>query len=261
MGRTVVASLVAAVGFGVSLLGPELLADAPDWVWGLIAAVTAVGGCLIVLTSDTTRRLLHRFRRPSMEILALVFLMCGSAGALAFQSLLWLRQDDRAERVLASNFIIEVDDVKVTRVQEDGTVEQPFPPPAPLVALVVSLRNTGDPSIAENFALSFSQGGAASVARGEYRPIPPGFELSPNERISPEDDLADKAFTRVERGAAIRGRLLFVFPSVTRSAFDINGSMLTLEFVDAWKTKYAAVITRTGTDSGFTVRQLPGLKR
>ena len=61
------------------------MSSAPEWVWGVLSVATALTGLVVILLSNPTHRLLSRMhrRRPRMALL-LVFLICGSVGAVAW---------------------------------------------------------------------------------------------------------------------------------------------------------------------------------
>lgn len=129
------------------------------------------------------------------------------------------------------------------------------------VVLVVSLRNSGMPTVAEGWSLAATLPNGES-AKGTPLFLPDKLTLSgPTGEIAYQgtDALYDKAIKGpIVFGGMVRGVLWFAFPSVPIDAFNQPGTTLVLSCVDVLGKKHSAV-RKIGAFSG-SPRYLPGLE-
>jgi hypothetical protein len=134
-----------------------------------------------------------------------------------------------------------------------------------LVVPVVSIRNTGEASIAERFDLTihlpdgntFHGDGQTMPERLEI-PFPDGSALV----VFGEDSLYKRTIRPIQHGGTARGRLAYLFTSLRSAQLKAEGVFCQLTMLDGWGQSYATRLTTTGpfVNSAAQTREIAGLR-
>ena len=142
-------------------------------------------------------------------------------------------------------------------VQEGGTKL--------LVVPAVSIRNTGESSVAERFDLAIHLPDGSTV-HGDRQTMPERLEVPfPDGSafvVFGEDSLDRRSTLPIQRDGTARGRLAFQFPPLTSAQLETEGVFCQLTMVDGWGQSYATQMTATGSavNSAGDLRDVPGLR-
>src|SRR5262249_8664521 len=116
----------------------------------------------------------------------------------------------------------------------------------------VTIKNTGAPSIADEFSLLVHMpGGVIKSGRvftiTEDNPFPINYPNGQMEEIIPSQQLDIRALQPIPKNGLVRGANLFLFPDLTEDQFrNAVGATLELTFADVRGTRLSAVVTSQG---------------
>jgi hypothetical protein len=141
-----------------------------------------------------------------------------------------------------------------------GTIEEEATTDASSVYLIVSISNTGAPTIVNGYGLTASLTGG-EVRTGERKIVSEHETINyPNglkDYVYGEDSLLNRtAVLPIPRGGQVLGRLKFDFPKTRQSDLAAAGVKFTLTFRDSWGKTYSALIVNSssviGGESGLS---------
>lgn len=147
-----------------------------------------------------------------------------------------------------------------------GDIVPPNEPRYAYVALIASVRNTGEQTSVSGYWLTARLPGSDAPLLGDRQSIPmEGLALGPptdqqREVIYGEDDLARRTLEPLPKGGQKIGRLLYIFRSINQDTFRTAGIVLELTVKDSWGKAYSSKQTLTGLLPRRDVREFPGLR-
>jgi hypothetical protein len=208
-------------------IGHFLIALMGDWV-ALMSGIASV-----VLTLVGIAKKWEQVPRWAFWGAAIVCVLLASARVWSTEHRKVLELQMQVDEFKNPNLTCSIDQVSAGRRPEDSNE-------IAIVALVVSIRNTGAPSSIEQYDLRVRTSGGGQLS-GQRLTIPPHYQFTyPNRTIelNPQLDLNHKTVNPVAHNALKRGYLLFAIPgtSLTRlegmaldyeiTFKDINGKQL-----------------------------------
>lgn len=225
--------------FREQFAGPILAAGLVFWIAGLILSAAATAMVRIVLKAmgyPPKRELLYW-----LSVTALLFLAFLCAG--------WFQGQSR----LAS-FEPTIEFVGIGEGEDENNTS------VPCVWALVSITNTGEPSVVTGVRLTAKIGGTAVVGKPmslkQKNTIT--YKSGATEVIWGDDSLIQKAATKpIPTGDNERGWLLYAFPQLSIENLATIGTVFELTLSDAWNRKYKTTLKYSGLPAPIT--NIPGI--
>jgi hypothetical protein len=135
-----------------------------------------------------------------------------------------------------------------------GTIEEMTTTDASSAFLIVSISNTGAPTIVTAYSLAASLIGG-EVRMGARQVVPEHHTINyPNglkDYVYGDDSLLNRtSVSPIPRGGQVLGRLKFDFPKTRQSDLAAAGVKFTLTFRDIWGKAYSAVSVNSSSVIG-----------
>lgn len=238
----------------LSLLLPEIWKDEFDWLrqspyWRYVQ-----GGCLLwiiaVLMVTAPWPSLRRWGQDHTALSAIVAALIGAA-AVGGAWLLFVRIPAApANRPIDIGLSVVIDQAQLSEITS------PTGERIPLLALVVSVRNTGAPTVVEGYETKVRLADGTEIAT-EPVVMPSQMTLRHNdgtgETIYGADAIEKKTIVPVQPGTVVRGRLISFVRGLSYDALveSLGGGTILLRYTDGARKVYTAALSnaRRGADN------------
>jgi len=111
-----------------------------------------------------------------------------------------------------------------------------------MVHLIVTIKNTGAPTIVERYSMQLKYANGVTV-KGQAEAIPENFTVvtypeGEREILSSADQLDRKTTQPISTGNLQQGRLMYRFPDVVAAFIRGQGDIIELSYQDVWGKRY-----------------------
>jgi hypothetical protein len=224
------------------------LLDSLSWGWVVFCVVSTAMPALLTLLQHNFPKLaaiswiktITEYQAEIQVVIALIFVIPYLAYA---PYSLYKKKADHARRLETQ--------VDKSRPKLNGTIEFVFSgnmtpkgsnnPVGAMVLVLVGIRNTGTPSVAEAWHVHIQSEKLNLDAAPTF--IPPLFEVRADEgkiTLHGSEALYEKTNKPIANGSTVRGWLMFQFEGVSANELQSKGTKIEISFVDVLGAHYVA---------------------